>query len=39
MLMQMDPALNADKYLAREAGGAADAAVDQQERPGREQPA
>ena len=34
MLMGMDPALNAAKRLARDAGGAADSAVDQQERPG-----
>ena len=34
LLMQMDWALVAEKTLAPDAGGAADAAVDQQERPG-----
>jgi rSAM/selenodomain-associated transferase 1 len=34
MLMHMDSTLSAAKRLARDAGGAADAAVDQQERPG-----
>jgi rSAM/selenodomain-associated transferase 1 len=33
LLMEMDMALNAEARLAPEAGGAADAAVDQQERP------
>ena len=33
MLMEMDMALNADAKLAPDAGGAADAAVDQHERP------
>jgi hypothetical protein len=31
--MEMDMALNADGRLAADAGGAVDAAVDQQERP------
>jgi uncharacterized protein len=34
ILMRIDWALNAEKRLAPDAGGAADAAVDQQERPG-----
>jgi rSAM/selenodomain-associated transferase 1 len=34
LLMEMDMALNAEVGLALDAGGAADAAVDQQERPG-----
>jgi hypothetical protein len=33
LLMRMDMALNADAGLAPDAGGAADAAVDQHERP------